>query len=89
MSEESKDEIKVDPVEELEQRMEEIRGKLGEVLDSDDIGTTIVIFTHKDVEEPQVWRKGHFYDAAALLNEVLHAYKMKAAKDLGFQFFST
>ena len=77
-------EVKESPEEVLEKRLEEIRTALGETLDAEDINTTIVIFTHKDTKEPQVWRKGHFYDAAALLNEVLNAYKMKAAQDLGF-----
>lgn len=62
---------------------EEIREKLGELLNQEDVGTTIVIFTHKDCEEPQVWRKGHWYDSAALMSEVLNAYRMKAIKELG------
>ena len=60
-----------------------VRDKISEVLGEENIGTSIVIFTHKDCTEPQVWRKGHWYDSAALMAEVLNAYKLMAVKDLG------
>lgn len=66
-----------------EEALQKIRDDLGEVLNTDDIGLAVVVFVHKDASEPQVWRKGHWYDNSALLNTVLSAYRAKAAMELG------
>ncbi len=62
---------------------EAVREALEKVLMTDDIELATVVFVHKDTDEPQIWRKGHWYDAAALMNGVLHAYRAKAAMELG------
>ncbi len=76
-----------DDLEDVEQpkedKIQNIRDTLNEVLNVDDIELAIVVFVHKNAEEPQVWRKGHWYDNSALLNTVLSAYRAKAAMELG------
>ena len=42
-----------------------------------------VIFTVEGNDEPQLYRKGHFYDVATMVNQVANAYRAKAAVDLG------
>ena len=66
-----------------EDLIEKIRNALDGVLDTDDMELAVVVFVHKDATEPQVWRKGHWYDTTALLNTVLSAYRAKASMELG------
>jgi hypothetical protein len=42
-----------------------------------------VVFTIDDDEEPHLYRKGHFYDTAVLMNHVMRVYRSKAAIELG------
>jgi hypothetical protein len=66
-----------------DESVQKIRDGLDELLDIDKIELAVVVFVHKDATEPQVWRKGHWYDSSALLNTVLSAYRTKAAMELG------
>ena len=74
MSKKEKQETSKDPVEVIRAARDELMG--------DDIELAACVFVHKGVGEPQVWRKGHWYDAATLLNTVLQAYRTKAAVEL-------
>ena len=65
MSKKEKQETSKDPVEIIRAALDELMG--------DDIELAACVFVHKGVGEPQVWRKGHWYDAATLLNTVLQA----------------
>jgi hypothetical protein len=60
-----------------------IQEKLEELFSDEDVGNVIVIYTQKDLSEPQLWRRGHFYDITVLKNQVLTAYKQKALVELG------
>jgi hypothetical protein len=63
---------------------QKIRQTLDEALNNDDnVTLAVVIFVHKDADEPQVWRKGHWYDGSVMMNNALDAYKAKAAVELG------
>jgi len=67
-----------------EDNTKKVRDALDKVLDdNDDIELAVVVFVHKGTDEPQVWRKGHWYDGTAVLNTVLSAYRAKAAMELG------
>tara|TARA_Y100000310_G_C20172920_1_gene574535 strand:+ start:202 stop:480 length:279 start_codon:yes stop_codon:yes gene_type:complete len=67
----------------VKEKVQLIKEKLAELFTNEDVELATVIFTVKSNEEPQVWRKGHFYDTATLLNKVLFAYKSKAVAELG------
>lgn len=67
------------------QELEKIREELNEIIENEQIELAAIVFKVKDLEEPQIIRKGHFYDAASLMNHILNAYRAKAAVDLGMQ----
>ena len=64
---------------------EDVKSKLDAMFSENDFGDAIVIFTHKGSNEPQLWRKGHFYDVTVLMNHVLSLYKQKVSVELGLQ----
>lgn len=61
-----------------------IKEQIEELLANENITLGAIIFTTKDSPEPQIMRKGHFYDTAAMLHHVLSAYRAKASVELGF-----
>jgi hypothetical protein len=70
--------------EQLQKRLDDLMSKMEELLlNNADIELAAIVLKTKQDEEPRVWRKGHFYDVATMLNQVMHAYRSKAAVDLG------
>jgi hypothetical protein len=69
--------------ESAEELIEELKKHFAEKLSDKRIKLATVIFTVEGEEDPQLYRKGHFYDTSALLNHVLNAYRAKAAMELG------
>lgn len=68
---------------EKDKAMSELKQQIGELLANNNLIIGAVIFTTKDSDEPQIMRKGHFYDVAATLHHVLSAYRAKASVELG------
>lgn len=66
-----------DALEALKKELEKL------VLENANVKLAAVIFTVGDDPEPQVLRKGHFYDNAMMVNQVMNAYRAKAAVELG------
>lgn len=66
-----------DPTQKIRQALDEV------LVNNDNVTLAVVVFVHKDSDEPQVWRKGHWYDGSVMLNNTLDAYKAKAAVELG------
>lgn len=66
------------------EKLENLKKELEKLLlENSDVKLAAVIFTIGDETEPQVFRKGHFYDNAMMVNQVMAAYRAKAAVDLG------
>lgn len=68
--------------------LEEIKEKLVsfiETIDPNQFEEFAFIFKLKGQEDPtpQLLTKGHFYDVAAMLNNILHVIRTKAINDLG------
>lgn len=68
---------------ESKKRVEQIREKIEQILSEEKVELATIIFTMPTDNTPHVFRRGHFYDTTMLLNQVLSAYKTKAAVDLG------
>ena len=77
----AKKEEKQPTLEELHEQLSNELDKL--VMGNDDIEMAMIALKFKGEEDPRVWRKGHFYDVAKLLNSILNAYRTKASVDLG------
>ena len=77
--------VTVESVEEtnLEVIVEDVKKEFEKLLKNSKINVATVIFTVEGNAEPQLYRKGHFYDAATMINQVANAYRAKAAMDLG------
>lgn len=63
--------------------IEKLKADFEKLLSNKSIGHATVIFTVEGENEPQIYRKGHFYDNAAMVNHVLNAYRAKVAMELG------
>jgi hypothetical protein len=63
--------------------IEHLKGQFEETLSDKRIKLAAVIFTVEGDDEPQLYRKGHFYDTATMLNHVMNAYRARAAVELG------
>lgn len=67
-----------------ETKMDELSKALDKlIMENPEIELGVIAIKFKDEEEPRVWRKGHFYDSAKLLNNIMNAYRAKASMDLG------
>lgn len=66
-----------------EELVEQLKTEFEKLLSNRKILQAAVIFVVDGEDEPQVYRKGHFYDTAAMMNHILNAYRTKAAMDLG------
>jgi len=75
--------VKESPEETREAYIEDLKKEFEKLLTDPRIKLSAVIFTVEGDEEPQLYRKGHFYDTAALMNHVMNAYRAKAAMELG------
>jgi hypothetical protein len=67
-----------------EEHLNQLKKSLEELLMlNDDVELAAIVLKANGEEEPYVWRKGHFYDVASMLNQILHVYRAKASADLG------
>ena len=66
-----------------EETIKELKDEFSKILSDNNVDQAVLIFSVNDKEEPQVYRKGHFYDSAVLINHVMAAYRAKAAVELG------
>lgn len=66
------------------EKLEKLKDQFNAIIEDADIESAIVIFKSKKDGEPNVLRKGHFYDIAKMLNYTLNAYKQKIAVEVGF-----
>lgn len=54
----------------------------GKLMDDHDIKTGIVIMIHPKQDAPVVFFRGHFYDNAKIMSQVLERFKMQMASEI-------